>query len=250
MKSRKGYSSKKYNSRKKHTRRKKVHSRKKGIRVKTRHSRARARGRGYTNECIMPAPRHDERNHESCRAVDLKGDYGETQDKECNMYYYIHNGKYYRCRDAGRNKCNKNGRSGLKRVKCSDDSQARLDREDDSLDDELLELVEPSVPRTMNRSRQNNSNASIRTTTTTTRANRKPVTRTSLDNTIDNLSRQNDKYLERQQQLRERLKTGRSRGNVTKQMETLLARQHKMFDLQIKKNEASINNLRRMRRIK
>lgn len=210
----------------------------------------RAKGRGYTNECIMPAPRHDEHNHESCRAVDLKGEYGETQDKECNMYYYIHNGKYYRCRDAGRNKCNKNGRSGLKRVKCSDDSQARLDREDDSLDDELLELVEPSVPRTMNRSRQNNSNASIRTTTTTTRANRKPVTRTSLDNTIDNLSRQNDKYLERQQQLRERLKTGRSRGNVTKQMETLLARQHKMFDLQIKKNEASINNLRRMRRIK
>ena len=206
----------------------------------------RAKGRGYENECIIPAPRHDERNHESCRAVDLKGDYGETQDKECNMYYYIHNGKYYRCRDAGRNKCNKNGRSGLKRVKCSDDSQARLDREDDSLDDELLELVEPSVPRTMNRSRQNNSNASIRTT----RANRKPVTRTSLDNTIDNLSRQNDKYLERQQQLRDRLKTGRSRGNVTKQMETLLARQHKMFDLNIKKNEASINNLRRMSRIK
>lgn len=218
-------------------------------RSKKRNSR-RAKGRGYENECIIPAPRHDERNHESCRAVDLKGEYGETQDKECNMYYYIHNGKYYRCRDAGRNKCNKNGRSGLKRVKCSDDSQARLDREDDSLDDELLELVEPSVPRTMNRSRQNNSNASIRTTTTTTRANRKPVTRTSLDNTIDNLSRQNDKYLERQQQLRERLKTGRSRGNVTKQMETLLARQHKMFDLNIKKNEASINNLRRMSRIK
>ena len=67
-----------------------------------------------------------------------------------------------------------------------------------------------------------------------------------LSKTISNLSRQNDKYRVRQEKLRERLKTGRSRGNVTRQMENMLARQHKMFGVQIKKNEASINNLQRL----
>ena len=207
--------------RKKDTRKKTDHSRKKGTRVKRRHSRARARGRGYTNECIMPAPRHDETDHESCRAIDLKGDYGEGEDKECNQYYYIYNGKYYRCRDAGKNKCNKTGRSGMRRAMCSPSAQERLAREDDSLEDELQAVVSPT------RSRQTKS-------------------KTALDATISNLSRQNDKYRERQKQLRERLKTGRSRGNVTRQMENMLARQHKMFDVQIKRNEASINNLQRL----
>ena len=209
--------------RKKDTRKKTDHSRKKGTRVKRRHSRARARGRGYTNECIMPAPRHDETDHESCRAIDLKGDYGEGEDKECNQYYYIYNGKYYRCRDAGKNKCNKTGRSGMRRAMCSPSAQERLAREDDSLEDELQAVVSP----TRSRSRQTKS-------------------KTALDATISNLSRQNDKYRERQKQLRERLKTGRSRGNVTRQMENMLARQHKMFDVQIKRNEASINNLQRL----
>lgn len=217
MKDRKEYSRKKYHSRKSHTRRKK------GTRVKRHHSRA--RGRGYTNECIMPAPRHDERDHESCRAIDLKGDYGEGEDRECNQYYYIYNGKYYRCRDAGKNKCNKTGRSGIRRVMCSPSSQERLAREEDSLEDELQAVVSPA------RSRQTKS-------------------KTALDATISNLSRQNDKYRERQEQLRERLKTGRSRGNVTRQMENMLARQHKMFGVQIKKNEASINNLKRLSSMK
>ena len=207
--------------RKKETRRKKDHSRKKGTRAKRRHSRARARGRGYTNECIMPAPRHDETDHESCRAIDLKGDYGEGEDRECNQYYYIYNGKYYRCRDAGKNKCNKTGRSGMRRAICSPSAQERLAREEDSLEDELHAVVSPM------RSRQTKS-------------------KTALDATISNLSRQNDKYRERQEQLRERLKTSRSRGNVTRQMENMLARQHKMFDVQIKRNEASINNLHRL----
>jgi len=207
--------------RKKETRRKKDHSRKRGTRAKRRHSRARARGRGYTNECIMPAPRHDETDHESCRAIDLKGDYGEGEDRECNQYYYIYNGKYYRCRDAGKNKCNKTGRSGMRRAICSPSAQERLAREEDSLEDELQAVVSPM------RSRQTKS-------------------KTALDATISNLSRQNDKYRERQEQLRERLKTSRSRGNVTRQMENMLARQHKMFDVQIKRNEASINNLHRL----
>ena len=213
--------------RKKDTRRKKDHSRKRrsrvkrGSRVKRHHSRS--RGRGYTNECIMPAPRHDETHHESCRAIDLKGDYGEGEDRECNQYYYIYNGKYYRCRDAGKNKCNKTGRSGMRRAMCSSASQERLAREENSLEDELQAVVSPA----RSRSRQTKS-------------------KTALDATISNLSRQNDKYRERQEQLRERLKTGRSRGNVTRQMENMLARQHKMFDVQIKKNEASINNLQRL----
>ena len=215
MKGRKKETRRKYHTRNRHT------HRKKGTRVKRHYSRA--RGRGYTNECIMPAPRHDETDHESCRAIDLKGDYGEGEDRECNQYYYIYNGKYYRCRDAGKNKCNKTGRSGMRRAMCSPSAQERLAREEDSLEDELQAVVSPA----RSRSRQTKS-------------------KTALDATISNLSRQNDKYRERQEQLRERLKTGRSRGNVTRQMENMLARQHKMFDAQIKRNEASINNLQRL----
>ena len=115
------------------------------------------------------------------------------------------------------------GRSGMRRAMCSSASQERLAREENSLEDELQAVVSPA----RSRSRQTKS-------------------KTALDATISNLSRQNDKYRERQEQLRERLKTGRSRGNVTRQMENMLARQHKMFDVQIKKNEASINNLQRL----
>ena len=230
MKSRKRHSHKKDTSYKmiKSKRLKKYHRSKINTRVKRdtrrkRQTRARAKGRGYINECIVPAPRHDETEHESCRAIDLKGDYGEGEDKECNQYYYIYNGKYYRCRDAGKNKCNKTGRSGMRRAMCSPSAQERLAREEDSLEDELQQVVSPN--RSLSRQTQS---------------------KTALDATIDNLSRQNDKYRERQEQLRERLKSGRSRGNVTRQMENMMARQHKMFDVQIKKNEASIKNLQRL----
>ena len=121
------------------------------------------RGKGiYLNECIIPAPYHDDKEKESCRQVDLEDDYvdsilndkGLSIDKECNMYFYLQNGKYYRCRNAGKNKCNKTGKYGMKRMTCGVDSVSRIEAENRELERELQDYIKPyarypSVPRTI-----------------------------------------------------------------------------------------------------
>ena len=95
------------------------------------------KARGYTNECVIPAPSHDRQDKKSCTQIDLQDDYGNTilsdkglsGDKECNMYYYIRNGKYYKCRNYGKNKCNKTGKYHMKRMTCGVDSVNRLKSE-------------------------------------------------------------------------------------------------------------------------
>jgi hypothetical protein len=250
---------------------------------------------GYINECIIPAPFDDKERNESCKMINLHDDYGREEldklgitdkDKQCNMYYYIHKGKYYRCRDAGKNKCNKMGRSGLLRSKCKENSVDRIEHENRALEGELRTLIQPaksvklsndvrfpSVP-THDPSLANKfphvpthkpySKTSISPQSNVTR--KQPVTITKraspvnkslssihskkqLTKSIQNLQAQNDKYAKQMEKLRERLKTNRTRGNVTRQMERMVSRQHKMFDIQIKRNEVTIDNLHRLSRI-
>jgi len=268
-----------------------------------RNKRTSRKGRGYSNECVIPAPSHDRQDKESCTQIDLQNDYGDTilsdrgisGDKECNMYYYIHNGKYYRCRNAGKNKCNKTGKYGMKRMSCSLNSVNRIEGENRQLEGELQDLINPSarypsVPRTLPvtsssfpsvpthtpsarvvyptvpthapTSRTSDVRSTLKRTSksrvspprsslapSSSRGTRKmlpPESRKQLATSIDKLVKQNQKYEEKKQELRQRLKDGKSRGNVTKQMERMMAKQHKMFDVQIKRNEAIINNMQRM----
>ncbi len=279
--------------------------RKKTIARKTnrRNKRTSRKARGYTNECIIPAPSHNRQDKESCRQVDLQDDYGNTMltdkglsgDKECNMYYYIDNGKYYRCRNAGKNKCNKTGKYGMKRMSCRLDTINRIEGENRQLEGELQDLINPSarypsVPRTIHlpsssfpsvpshtpsvrvvypsvpthapTSRTSNVRSTLKRTSksrvspprssmrpSSSRETRKLLpseTRKQLATNIDSLLKQNQKYEGKKQELRQRLKDGKTRGNVTKQMERMMAKQHKMFDVQIKRNEAIVNNLQRM----
>ena len=268
-----------------------------------RNKRTSRKGRGYSNECVIPAPSHDRQDKESCTQIDLQNDYGDvilsdrgiSGDKECNMYYYIHNGKYYRCRNAGKNKCNKTGKSGMKRMSCTLDSVNRIEGENRQLQGELQDLINPSarypsVPRTLpvtsssfpsvpshtpsarviypsvpthvpttrtsdvrstlkrtSKSRVSPPRSSLAPSSSRgTRKQLPPESRKQLATSIDKLVKQNQKYEEKKQELRQRLKDGKSRGNVTKQMERMMAKQHKMFDVQIKRNEAIVNNLQRM----
>jgi len=267
-----------------------------------RNKRSSRKARGYSNECIIPAPSHDRQDRDSCRQVDLQDDYGDiilsdkglSGDKECNMYYYIHNGKYYRCRNAGKNKCNKTGKSGMKRMTCGLDSVNRIEDENRELEGELEDLVTPStrypsVPRTLPVTSSSfpsvpshtpsarvvyptvpthaptSITSNVRSTLKRTSKSRVSPPRSlapsssigtrkllplgsriQLATSIDKLVKQNQIYEEKKQELRQRLKDGKSRGNVTKQMERIMARQHKMFDVQIKRNEAMIKNLQRM----
>ncbi len=279
--------------------------RKKTIARKTnrRNKRTSRKARGYTNECIIPAPSHNRQDKESCRQVDLQDDYGNTMltdkglsgDKECNMYYYILTGKYYRCRNAGKNKCNKTGKYGMKRMSCRLDTINRIEGENRQLEGELQDLINPSarypsVPRTIHlpsssfpsvpshtpsvrvvypsvpthapTSRTSNVRSTLKRTSksrvspprssmrpSSSRETRKLLpseTRKQLATNIDSLLKQNQKYEGKKQELRQRLKDGKTRGNVTKQMERMMAKQHKMFDVQIKRNEAIVNNLQRM----
>ena len=249
---------------------------------------------GYTNECIIPAPFDDKESNESCKMINLQDDYAREEleklgitdsDKQCNMYYYIHKGKYYRCRDAGKNKCNKMGRSGLLRSKCKRNSVDRIEHENRGLEGELRTLFRPaksvklsnevrypsvpthdpslvnkfpSVPTHNPYSKTSNSLRSnvTRKQPVTIKKSASPVNKSlssiqsknQLTKSIQNLQAQNDKYAKQMEKLRERLKTNRTRGNVTRQMERMVARQHKMFDIQIKRNESTIENLRRLSR--
>ena len=70
------------------------------------------------------------------------------------MYFYLQNGKYYRCRNAGKNKCNKTGKYGMKRMTCGVDSVSRIEAENKELERELQDYINPyatypSVPRTI-----------------------------------------------------------------------------------------------------
>ena len=265
------------------------------------------KARGYTNECVIPAPHHDIEEKESCTKIDLEDDYGNTVlmekgisgDKECNMYYYIHNGKYYRCRNAGRNKCNKTGKMGMRRLMCNNISTDRIDSENQLLEGELLDLINPSarypsvprnipninpiypsvptysprsnivlpsVPTTDVRSTLKRPTKSLATPSTimsvsnmpqSSRTTRKQSVKMmpsknkkELETSIDKLVKQNQQYRAKKQELINKLK---SRGNVTKQMERqmkiTIARQNKMYELQIKRNEDMIKNLTRMLQI-
>lgn len=266
-----------------------------------RNKRTSRKARGYTNECVIPAPYHDVQEKESCRQVDLQDDYGDTLlsergisgDKECNMYYYIHNGKYYRCRNAGRNKCNKTGKSGMKRMSCSLDSVNKIENEieNEDLEGELQDLINPSarypsvprnipninpiyptvptyspmsnivlpsVPTTNVRSTLKRPTKSLATpsimpvsnmpqSSRTTRKQMPSKNKKQLEMTIDKLVSLNEKYRVKKEELKNKVVP---KGNVTKQMERQMkikiARQNKMYDDQIKKNEAMIKNLTRM----
>ena len=70
-------------------------------------------------------------------------DNGLSEDKECNIYYYIHNGKYYRCRNAGKNKCNKTGKYGMKRMACRIDSINRIEGENRQLERRITRPHKP-----------------------------------------------------------------------------------------------------------
>lgn len=127
--------------------RKTVGGKKKKHRKKKRVSR---KGRGYANECIIPAPYNEIKKGESCSIIDLQDDYGDVElpeelrnKKECNMYYYIKDGKYYRCRNGRGKKCNKTGKYGSGRTKCSNESIARIEEGNIPLEAELQELVNP-----------------------------------------------------------------------------------------------------------
>lgn len=264
------------------------------------------KARGYTNECVIPAPQDDIEEKESCKKIDLQDDYGNSVlmekgisgDKECNMYYYIHNGKYYRCRNAGRNKCNKTGKMGMRRLMCNNISTDRIDSENQLLEGELQDLINPSarypsvprnipninpiyptvpthspmsnivlpsVPTTDVRSTLKRPTKSLATPSTIPVSNMPQSSRTTrkqsvkmmpsknkkqLETTIDKLVNQNQQYRAKKEELTNKVK---SRGNVSKQMERqmkiTIARQNKMYDDQIKKNEAMIKNLTRMSQI-
>lgn len=261
------------------------------------------KGKGYSNECVIPAPLHDRQDKDSCTQIDLHNDYGDVilsdrgihGDKECNMYYYIHNGKYYRCRNAGKNKCNKTGKYGMKRMACGLSSVNRIEAENRQLEGELNELMNPfaryprvprtipitsssfpsvpthiptsrviypSVPTHIPTSRKGDVRSTLKIASksrvspprtslapASSRGTRKmlpPESRKQLEISIDKLVKQNKNYEEKKEKFRQRLKDGKNRGNVTRQIERMMAEQHKMFDVKIKRNEAMINNLQRM----
>lgn len=128
-------------------------------RKKKANKRASKKGRGvYDNECLIPVPDkegedfddRDPVNRQSCKAVDLNDDYGDSElppsangKKECNMYYYLYKDNYYRCRKYRGNKCNKTGKFGFGRKKCGANALARLREQDVQVESELDLLVNP-----------------------------------------------------------------------------------------------------------
>lgn len=275
------------------------------------------KGSGYTNECVIPAPHDDIEEKESCTKIDLQDDYGNavlmekgiSGDKECNMYYYIHNGKYYRCRNAGRNKCNKTGKMRMRRLMCKNDSANRIDSENQLLEGELQDLINPSarypsvprnttnmtpiyptvpthsqmsnivlpsVPTTDIRSTLKRSTKSLTTPSTipvsniplSSRNTRKSLTTpstigvsniphssiTARKHSIQMMPPQNKKELEitisklvnQNQKIAELKKKLGSKRNITKKMERQM---DEMYNRQIKRNEATINNLTRMAQV-
>lgn len=251
-----------------------------GKKENRRNKRTSRKGRGYSNECIIPAPFHNRQDRESCRQVDLQDDYGDTVlsdkglsgDKECNMYYYIHNRNYYRCRNAGKNKCNKTGEYGMKRMSCSPNSVNRILDENEQLDRELLDPINPSarfpsvlsytpsaqdvyptvpthpstsrisdVPSTLKRTSKSRVSPP-RSSFAPSSSKRKrmmlsPESIKQLATSIDKLVEKNQEYEQKKQKLHQLLNNGKSRGNVTKQMEIRMAKQYAMIDFQIKKNQ-------------
>ena len=278
--------------------RKSVGGKKKKHKKKKRVSR---KGRGYVNECIIPAPYNEIKKEDSCSIIDLHDDYGDVElpeelrdKKECNMYYYIKDGKYYRCRNGRGKKCSKTGKFGSGKTKCNSESVARIEEGNMSLEAELQDLVNPmpsvvvlpsvpksfpSVPNTpfnpnlvnrnvtstrsqlprssMPRSSMPRSSMSVSNMPQSSRTTRKQSVKMlptknkkELETTIDRLVKQNQQYTAKKQELINKLK---SRGNVTKQIERqmkiAIARENKMYEAQIKRNEDMINNLTRMLQI-
>ena len=75
----------------------------------------------------------------------------ETPKKECNMYYYLKNGEYYRCRQNKNDTCNKRGKSGMRLAKCNPSSVDRIKIQDEELE-KLRTLVESKKTRKMSQS--------------------------------------------------------------------------------------------------
>lgn len=141
-----------------HRNKKKLRKTRVGKKKKANKRASRKGGKIYTNECLIPAPdkegeEFDDRdpvNRQSCKAVDLNDDYGDSElppsanrKKECNMYYYLYKDNYYRCRNYRGNKCNKTGKYGSGRTKCGANALVRLREQDIQAESELDLLVNP-----------------------------------------------------------------------------------------------------------
>ena len=123
-------------------------------------TKASRKGRGYKHECLFPTPEtHENTGKDSCTLIDLNDSYGAQEleklgvegNKECNMYYYLDNGVFYRCRNKNKSgtKCNKRGAFGSGKIKCSTSSVERIKQDEPQLLSELEELINRSQSRTM-----------------------------------------------------------------------------------------------------
>ena len=123
--------------------------------------RATRKGKGYEHECLFPTPEtRGDNEKDSCSLINLNDTYGTKElgiegKNQCNMYYYVDNENYYRCRNSNKSgtRCNKRGAYGSGKVKCSIDSVNRIKDENIELEGELQDLINPyarypSVPVT------------------------------------------------------------------------------------------------------
>ncbi len=114
------------------------------------------KGRGYKHECLFPTPEtHESTGKDSCSLIDLNDMYGSSElenlgiegKNQCNMYYYLDNGNYYRCRNSNKSgtRCNKRGAYGSGKVKCGNSAIERIKVEEPGLLTELNELMSNSA---------------------------------------------------------------------------------------------------------
>lgn len=127
----------------------------KGKKYQRRSRRATRKGRGYQNECLFPTPETRGNNkNDSCSLIDLNDTYGLTEmedlgvegNKQCNMFYYLDNGNFYRCRNRNKSgtKCNKRGAYSSGKIKCGPAAVQRIKAEEPPLLAELEELMRQS----------------------------------------------------------------------------------------------------------
>tara|TARA_A100001035_G_C27731830_1_gene477130 strand:- start:122 stop:934 length:813 start_codon:yes stop_codon:yes gene_type:complete len=252
--------------------RKSVGGKKKKHKKKKRVSR---KGRGYVNECIIPAPYNEIKQEDSCSIIDLQDDYGDVElpeelrgKKECNMYYYIKDGKYYRCRNGRGKKCSKTGKFGSGKTKCNNESVARLEEGNIPLEAILQELVNPmpsvvvlpsvpksfpSVPNTP--VNPNLVNRNVTSTRSQLPRSSMPGSTASLNMPTANIAiSQLDRAIKQQENLNQKimarklkLDTDSEKPRITKNMQAQMKRMSRKLELDYKRNERAIKNLTQKR---
>ena len=234
------------------------------------------KGRGYANECIIPAPYNEIKQGDSCSIIDLHDDYGDLElpeelrdKKECNMYYYIKDGKYYRCRNGRGKKCSKTGKFGSGRTKCNSESVARIEEGNIPLEAELQELVNPmpsvvvlpSVPKSFPSVPNTPFNPNLvnrNVTSTRSQLPRSSMPRSSMPRstvpTANLAISQLDRAIQLQENLNQKimarklkLDTDSEKPRITRNMQTQMKRMSRKLELDYKRNERAIKNLTQKR---